>query len=85
MTDPYVLVGDGVEARQVAPPTVADVAAWCGGTVSLDTAGNLGVDLPDGTRAGYGDWVTFDGAVHRVVDPVEFNRAHRPTREGGRR
>lgn len=71
--DEHMFISGAVEARQVAPLTVRQVAGWCGGAVSVDDAGNQGVDLPTG-RAGYGDWVLADGTV---IGPVEFNRTYR--------
>lgn len=69
---------DEITARQVTPLTVAAVAAWCGGTVSLDAAGDEGIDLSGGDRAGYGTWVTTPagGGPFAAIGPVEFRRTH---------
>lgn len=71
-----------VTAYQVAPLTVDLVAAWCGGTADLDTAGNRRVQVPGGGVAGYGWWVVehaAEPAAFTVVGPVEFNRTYRET------
>lgn len=67
---------DTMSARQITPRTCPAVADWCGGAVSVNAAGNQGVDLPDGRRADFGDWIIQTGDTFTVQDPVGFRREH---------
>lgn len=67
---------DTISARQVTPLTCQPIADWCAGTVSVNAAGNQGVDLADGGRADFGDWVVRAGDQFTVQDPVGFRREH---------
>lgn len=88
MTDRFVFADADIDARQVAPLTVDDVAAWCGGQVTIDAAGNQGVDVDGVGRADYGWWVVAPAGASdgpfTVVDPAAFLLAH-PGEERRRR
>lgn len=79
--DSYVRIPFAVKAKVVTASTIAEVAAWCGGTVHEGSSGLYihreikGASSPRHNQAHFGDFIVFtESNQWKIYTPANFHR-----------